>query len=37
MSDAIDDAGDDTQRSIPNLLVALKAAYLRDKRRGRRR
>ena len=37
MSGAIDDAGDDTQRSIPNLLVALKAAYLRDKRRGRRR
>ncbi len=36
MSGAIDDAGDDTQRSIPNLLIALKAAALVDKRRGRR-
>ena len=36
MSGAIDDAGDDTQRSIPNLLIALKAAYQVDKRRGRR-
>jgi hypothetical protein len=36
MSGAIDDAGDDTQAAIPNLLVALKA-YDQIERRERRR
>ncbi len=36
VSGAIDDAGDDTQRSIPNLLVAMKA-YDQIERRERRR
>lgn len=35
MRGAIDDAGDDTMRSIPNLLLALKAAQQLDRRRGR--
>lgn len=32
MSRSIDDAGDDTLSSIPNLLIALKAAHQREKR-----
>ena len=36
MRGAMDDAGDDTQRSIPNLLVAMKA-YDQIERRERRR
>ncbi len=34
MRGAIDDAGDDTMRSIPNLLIALKAAHQLERRHG---
>ena|GEM_PF-5183043 len=34
MRGVIDDAGGDTMRSIPNLLIALKAAHQLERRHG---